>query len=78
MQIIRHSLTGHLIACDDESATAATLSAARWAGSDCEDVSEHPVFTRQLATLRRNDGNGFCDLTDKPFTPAQLAKASNS
>jgi len=73
--ITRNTATGELIASDDRYERDDQLNAAHWADADCEDVGDHPVYVRQLATLRRLDKNGYCDLTDKPFTSAQLAAA---
>lgn len=68
MTILRHIPTGFLF-CPESG------EQSPWPLGETEDISSHPVISRQLRRLWLNDKNGFCELTDSPFTAGQLADA---
>lgn len=68
MTILRHTITGSLV-CPKSG------DQSPWPAAETEDISSHPVISRQLRRLWLNDKNGFCELTNSPFTAGQLADA---
>jgi len=76
---IHRHFEGRFIATDSRHDAAHEIERLmdlnEWATCDCEDVSGHPVISRQLRALRAADANGFSELTDKAFTAQELAAA---
>lgn len=81
MKIYRHT-DGQFIASDSRYDAAheieALMDANSWATCDCENVSSHPVISRQLSALRNADYDKFCELIDKAFTAQELCAACDA
>ncbi len=82
MKIYQHIPTGEIIASDSKHGSEyeieSLMDAQSWATCDCEDISTHPVISRQLRRVLKLDSNGFAELTDKPFSASDLASAVES